>query len=149
MNTNTCSSSLSYVFYTPSLISLHSPFAHLSPHLPLRCLLSHSHANLFDRFFCLSNLVLVSISCQVWDNEVANLAQRWADNCKFAHDKIRSIPGRFAVGQNLATGQNDWGDAVQAWYSEIEDFTYGNKSLNKLKLVGHFTQVFRPRVYNI
>ena len=83
----------------------------------------------------------IRLSRQVWDEEVAALAQRWAENCEFSHDSARVIPGKFSLGQNLATGQREWQGAVQAWYNEIEDFTYGNKSLNVIKKVGHFTQV--------
>lgn len=50
---------------------------------------------------------------------------------------------RFSVGQNLATGYGSWSEAVQAWFNEQNDFTYGDKSKNDFGKVGHYTQVDR------
>nr|XP_022286164.1 cysteine-rich venom protein latisemin-like [Crassostrea virginica] len=79
-----------------------------------------------------------------WDDEIAMIAQRYADACKgLVHDsgRQRSIPGRFSVGQNLAAGDYDiaWPDVVRLWYDEVKDFTLNGS--NSLLLVGHFTQV--------
>lgn len=38
---------------------------------------------------------------QVWDDELAALAERWADNCEYKHDLRRAIPGRFSVGKRV------------------------------------------------
>ena len=35
------------------------------------------------------NLILVDIFPQVWNNEIAVIAQRLAEQCKFEHDKER------------------------------------------------------------
>ncbi|KAL5007823.1 hypothetical protein ScPMuIL_016629 [Solemya velum] len=72
-----------------------------------------------------------------WDDEVAHIAQVWAETCQFEHDKSRAIPGRFSVGQNLAKGQRTWEQAMSDWHSEIKDFEYGTRS----NRVGHFTQM--------
>ncbi|XP_067940475.1 cysteine-rich venom protein pseudechetoxin-like [Watersipora subatra] len=77
----------------------------------------------------------------VWDDEIASIAQRWADNCKNSHDEYRAIPGRFSVGQNLAWGYKTWDGAMQAWYDEVDDFTYGSESANRFSAVGHYTQM--------
>ena len=54
----------------------------------------------------------------MWDDELARIAQRWADQCMPGHDHRRNVgkwsrcrraelysvyPDRFAVGQNVAT----------------------------------------------
>ncbi|XP_070198751.1 cysteine-rich venom protein triflin-like [Littorina saxatilis] len=77
-----------------------------------------------------------------WDKEVAMLAQKWADNCDFKHDgnTARWIPGRFKVGQNLASNQKDWQSAINAWHGEVKDFTYGVENPD-LHTVGHYTAV--------
>lgn len=49
------------------------------------------------------------------------------------------MPGKYSVGQNLAAGQQSWANAVQDWYDEINDFTYGVKGT--FSAVGHYTQV--------
>ncbi|XP_078311153.1 cysteine-rich venom protein Mr30-like isoform X2 [Crassostrea virginica] len=79
-----------------------------------------------------------------WDDEIAMVAQTYADACKgLVHDgnQQRSIPGRFSVGQNLASAGNDlsWAEVIKLWYDEVKDFTMGGP--NELRKVGHFTQV--------
>ena len=54
---------------------------------------------------------------------------------------MRLIPGRFSVGQNLAAGYGTWEAAIQGWYDEIDDFTYGDQGANVFSAVGHYTQV--------
>lgn len=77
----------------------------------------------------------------MWDDEIAAIAEKWADNCDYKHDSgLRSIPGRFSVGQNLALGYRKWEDVIAGWYNEVDDFTY-NSSTNNFRAVGHFTQV--------
>lgn len=47
----------------------------------------------------------VAMAKMSWDDEIAMIAQKYADACKgLVHDgnRQRSIPGRFSVGQNLA-----------------------------------------------
>ncbi|KAG8177961.1 hypothetical protein JTE90_014704 [Oedothorax gibbosus] len=67
-----------------------------------------------------------------WDAELAAVAQKYANQCRYKHDKAncRQV-GNFNVGQNLAiqtlTGghtapQPDWNFAVSIWYSEIGYF---------------------------
>ncbi|XP_062597390.1 cysteine-rich venom protein pseudechetoxin-like [Saccostrea cucullata] len=79
-----------------------------------------------------------------WDDEIALVAQNYADACKgLVHDggRQRSIPGRFSVGQNLASASYDlgWAGVVTLWHDEVKDFTLGGS--NDLFKVGHYTQV--------
>lgn len=36
---------------------------------------------------------------QVWDAELAKIAQKWADNCDYSHDANdkRNVPGRYCL----------------------------------------------------
>ncbi|XP_014774224.1 cysteine-rich venom protein pseudecin [Octopus bimaculoides] len=75
-----------------------------------------------------------------WDNELAYVAQKWADNCEYKHDENskRSIPLKYSVGQNIAAGFPNWENVVFAWHSEGRNYKFGNK---KLKNTGHYTQI--------
>ncbi|GAB1598144.1 uncharacterized protein LOC115217615 [Argonauta hians] len=75
-----------------------------------------------------------------WDNELAYIAQKWADNCDPRHDdnSNRNIPLKYAVGQNIAAGYNTWENVIYAWHSEVKYYKYGD-SLSKA--TGHYTQI--------
>ncbi|ESO95280.1 hypothetical protein LOTGIDRAFT_66241, partial [Lottia gigantea] len=77
-----------------------------------------------------------------WNNEIANIAQKWAENCDFHHDSpvARKIPGRYAVGQSTATGTGSFEAAINLWHDEKEDFTYGADD-NVFQKTGHYTQI--------
>ena len=85
-----------------------------------------------------------------WDDELAFVAQRHADQCEVGHDcgdcrKVR----RFKVGQNVWRGrdsnyfQPDWRYVVEDWFSEISFFPGGSDILNYRLTpgTGHFTQI--------
>ncbi|KAK3594413.1 hypothetical protein CHS0354_037438 [Potamilus streckersoni] len=78
-----------------------------------------------------------------WDPELADIAQRWADNCKITHDTNaqRLIPGRFPVGQNIASSPLSltWPKVIELWYNESTSFQYGIST--DLMKIGHLTQV--------
>lgn len=63
----------------------------------------------------------------VWDEELAAVAQRWADQCQFGHDQVRDV-GRFKVGQNVyisgstTDGPIDWNKGILSWYDEVATF---------------------------
>ena len=87
-----------------------------------------------------------------WDDEMAKGAQMWANQCYFNHDENDVC--RFRVGQNLYKagmfkGSSEaekvdpiWTDAMESWYSEIDDFRENptQPSSNYLG-TGHFTQL--------
>ena len=64
-----------------------------------------------------------------WDEELAVLAQRHADQCRFVHDcsDCRKV-SRFRVGQNLLRDKSvsyegpDWRFSIQSWFREIENY---------------------------
>jgi len=84
----------------------------------------------------------------IWDEELSQIAQRHADQCKFAHDcsdcrKTR----RFGVGQNLyiykqtqTSPANNWDKAVTDWYDEVTLFSKKNVEPFKFSSpTGHYT----------
>ncbi|XP_003708569.1 venom allergen 3 [Megachile rotundata] len=85
----------------------------------------------------------------VWDNEIANIAQRWANQCKFGHDSCRNV-ARFYVGQNAAmtsttgTVTTKPTNIVEMWYNEVKvmDRNQVPRFTGKdLSNVGHYTQL--------
>ncbi|KAJ9576854.1 hypothetical protein L9F63_006572 [Diploptera punctata] len=89
-----------------------------------------------------SNMLEVS-----WHEELETIAQMWADQCKFEHDKCRDTK-EFSSGQNLAM---HWSTVafempvkqfISNWYNEIKQFD--SNSINGYVFehsTGHFTQV--------
>ncbi|XP_014208029.1 ancylostoma secreted protein-like [Copidosoma floridanum] len=83
----------------------------------------------------------------VWDNEIAMIAQHWADQCQWGHDKCRNTPKEY-VGQNIAYQQTTGDvssipveDMVQAWYDEVQYFDGRTLQGISGKVVGHYTQM--------
>ncbi|XP_035225475.1 CRISP/Allergen/PR-1-like [Stegodyphus dumicola] len=84
-----------------------------------------------------------------WDDELASIAQKWAEQCIYDHDcdECRQVD-RFDVGQNLYRAGNsdkptthDWDKMVKKWYDEVSIF---DKSYIKPFFSGdynHFTQI--------
>ncbi|KAL7297324.1 hypothetical protein TKK_0009719 [Trichogramma kaykai] len=63
-----------------------------------------------------------------WDDELANIAQKWANQCTVNHDSCRNVE-RFWVGQNTAyrgTSEDisiySITDMIDLWYSEVKLF---------------------------
>ena len=63
-----------------------------------------------------------------WDDDLAEVAQRWADQCQDAHDRRheRAIPGFRDVGQNVVSfwssrysDQRNYTQLIQRWYDEV------------------------------
>merc|ERR1719427_651290 len=97
-----------------------------------------------------------------WDDELAEIAQGWANQCNFAHDTCRlTSDGCYdSVGQNIAyqgsTGSNvplDWEAAITAWYDEIKDYSpdwaESFRTPDSGAVVGHFTQVVWATTHKI
>ncbi|QQP58517.1 Uncharacterized protein FKW44_003869, partial [Caligus rogercresseyi] len=86
-----------------------------------------------------------------WDNELAAVAQRWADQCNFGHDSNRDVD-RFRVGQNVhisyETGSFidpnnvNWRKAILSFYDEVA--LLNNQNVQSYKFdhaTGHYTQM--------
>jgi len=91
----------------------------------------------------------------VWNTELEEIAQRWADQCTFGHDKVRTKLDGTSVGQNLfmersyAQGeesviQSAMADAAQDWYDEVSKPGFDSQNIESYKSksgTGHYTQV--------
>ncbi|XP_045601573.1 venom allergen 5 [Procambarus clarkii] len=94
----------------------------------------------------------------VWDEELATVAQRWADQCMPGHDRARNL-ARFTVGQNVAaawTYERDEGDTpdfntqVEAWFNEVNQYGFSKSSVDPFrfnKATGHYTQMVWAETY--
>lgn len=82
-----------------------------------------------------------------WDNELAYMAQVWAQGCRFQHGNPPNTSPHTNIGQNIwaFTGSRDSPlsavDATQDWYNEVVDYHYDSNSCNAGKVCGHYTQV--------
>lgn len=85
----------------------------------------------------------------VWDEELAAVAQTWANQCDFAHDVNRDVT-RFRVGQNLyeTTRSHDQrlemtiNEGVMGWYDEVKDVDRTIANRYKFDfMTGHYTQM--------
>ncbi|XP_071540549.1 venom allergen 5-like isoform X2 [Panulirus ornatus] len=94
----------------------------------------------------------------VWDEELATVAQRWADQCMPGHDRSRNVP-RFTVGQNVAaawTYERDEGDTpdfatqIEAWFNEVNQYGFPKGNVDPFrfnKATGHYTQMVWAETY--
>lgn len=83
-----------------------------------------------------------------WDDELARVAQRHADQCIFAHDcsKCRKVK-RFNVGQNLhiykqsiRSAATNWTRGINDWYNEVDLFDKKWVKPFKFSLpIGHYS----------
>ena len=71
-----------------------------------------------------------------WDDELAAVAQRWADQCQFGHDTSRDV-SRFQVGQNVyisgstRDGPVPWRQGIMSWYDEVK--IHNNRDTNSYR----------------
>lgn len=85
-----------------------------------------------------------------WDDDLAAVAQQWADQCRYEHNERRSeqLEARIQteepdVGENLfafvGTMQGpSVDDAIQQWFDEHELYTFPNAAT---AATGHYTQL--------
>ena len=85
-----------------------------------------------------------------WSNELASIAQRWADQCNFGHDSSRDRLDRSNVGQNawsrgstmMQSCDNIVLGGVDSWFSENSMFNSRNiQPFRFQNNYGHYTQV--------
>ncbi|XP_015121040.1 venom allergen 3 [Diachasma alloeum] len=88
-----------------------------------------------------------NLGSMTWNDEIAEYAQRWADQCSFQHDHCRNT-AKMLVGQNIAfigstAGWNNDNlvQMVDNWYNEVEHF-----DRNKIR---NFRVVYHPRALQV
>ena len=83
---------------------------------------------------------------QVWNDELARVAQEYANRCVFEHnpdrtDQVMNQPFT-SVGENLYATSRDPADVVagvQDWYDEVADYDFNSNTCSNV--CGHYTQV--------
>nr|P10736.1 RecName: Full=Venom allergen 5.01; AltName: Full=Allergen Dol m V-A; AltName: Full=Antigen 5 form 2; Short=Ag5-2; AltName: Full=Cysteine-rich venom protein; Short=CRVP; AltName: Allergen=Dol m 5.01; Flags: Precursor [Dolichovespula maculata]AAA28301.1 antigen 5 precursor [Dolichovespula maculata] len=83
----------------------------------------------------------------VWNDELAKIAQTWANQCDFNHDDCRNT-AKYQVGQNIAISSTTAtqfdrpSKLIKQWEDEVTEFNYkvGLQNSNFRK-VGHYTQM--------
>merc|ERR1719334_1579413 len=95
-----------------------------------------------------------------WNEELAMIAQRFADQCIFGHDKNRNICKGSYVGQNgfidytrkktLEELNASVDKAVKLWYDEVKKMDPSNLKPSVIRAkYGHYTQVVWADTYEV
>ncbi|OWF37955.1 peptidase inhibitor 16-like [Mizuhopecten yessoensis] len=77
-----------------------------------------------------------------WSNELATVAQSYAERCVWSHNAARSDAPSFSyVGENLflTSGTYNGEGVVDSWVSEVKNYNYA--TLGCTSVCGHYTQV--------
>ena len=69
-----------------------------------------------------------------WSAEVAAVAQRWAERCRFEHSK-----GSYGESLAMGTGSLPPERVVSVWYDEVAKYDFAKPGF--AMATGHFTQV--------
>ena len=80
----------------------------------------------------------------VWSEELELIAQRWADQCTFGHDSVRTKLDGTQVGQNTFIGyssvqaeegvvQAGMAQPAQSWYDEVTNPGFDSQNINPFK----------------
>ena len=82
----------------------------------------------------------------MWNEELAEIAQSYSEMCIYGHNPDRHGQSTTfeIVGENLAlttASAVDYVSLVQAWYDEVNDYTYSTMECAPGKACGHYTQV--------
>src|SRR6185503_20612447 len=79
----------------------------------------------------------VNMPALVWDDNVASVAQAWANQCNFTHN-----PGIFSLGlgENIAAGASSPAAVVGLWTAEKAQFNPATNTCSG-STCGHYTQV--------
>lgn len=88
-----------------------------------------------------------------WDDEIAAIAQKWAEHCVWSHDDNynRHNFRVSSVGQNIyySSSNNNWTHAIDKWGDEVNDFVYGGSEADQGGAVGHYTQIMWAETYKV
>lgn len=88
---------------------------------------------------------------QVWSDELAAVAQAWANTCTWEHGMLYDCNGN-RMGQNLFVESSTGGypalnitGVIDAWCGEKKDYNAVTGQCNSGKMCGHYTQVVAAR----
>ncbi|CAM0512271.1 unnamed protein product [Fasciola hepatica] len=86
----------------------------------------------------------------VYDQQLAEQAQRWANNCTINHDKPsdRKHPKWKYVGQNWAA-DHSYESSFNAWFVEHMNYTFDTMKCDPGVECGHYTQIVSARTTHI
>ncbi|GFQ78666.1 peptidase inhibitor 16, partial [Trichonephila clavata] len=78
-----------------------------------------------------------------WSDELAHLAQLWADTCVFEHGKPKGTTfSKSVYGQNLYLGPDPSGyRATYMWYEEFQHYTLNTDYCKPNQKCGHYIQL--------
>jgi len=99
----------------------------------------------------------------VWNDELGDIAQRWAAQCNFGHDEMRNMCDGTYVGQNAwfyseteeateAAVMAKVPEAAQSWYDEVTNPGFSSADINPYVFghgTGHYTQVVWAETYQL
>jgi uncharacterized protein YkwD len=74
-----------------------------------------------------------------WNNTLQVSAQRWADNCKFAHQEQCNVGENLYAVFGTSTRSQSLNNAAKEWYKENKFYDYKRTGFSPL--TGHFTQM--------
>ena len=84
-------------------------------------------------------------SLQTWNEDLAEMAQEFANGCSGDHGQPDRDPITFdSIGQNIASDSvpiTNMTDVVLRWYSEKKDYFYDDSACAIIDGCGHYTQV--------
>ncbi len=84
---------------------------------------------------------------QVWNDELATVAQTYAEKCVLAPNNNRTQQSTFTtVGENIliysdSGNRLNYTRLVDIWYSEGADYNYSTNTCSSNSVCGHYTQV--------
>ncbi|XP_052599933.1 cysteine-rich secretory protein 1-like isoform X1 [Peromyscus californicus insignis] len=78
-----------------------------------------------------------------WSNDARVNAQRWASQCTYEHSPPEARTTKIRCGENIfmSSYPASWSHAIQSWYDEVNDFSFGSGPNTTDAVVGHYTQV--------
>ena len=89
---------------------------------------------------------VLTLALQSWNDELATIAQDYANRCIWGHNPSRNSESFLYVGENIyvTTGTvSDYRSVVQTWYDEVADYHYSSNTCDPGKACEHYTQVSR------
>ncbi|KAG5891076.1 hypothetical protein JTB14_028279 [Gonioctena quinquepunctata] len=89
-----------------------------------------------------------------WDEELALVANRWAEQCTFTYDQCRDVR-RYPVGQNIAKGNSAFSSDISFiidWYDNVDmlkEEDVGDFQIRSSHALAQYTQLIWAETYQI